>query len=452
MTFLRQCLLFAVVGLVAYLAGTFSATFDSFPYPQLLERPTRALRAYLKLDDKLDDMTGTVIWREPRFDDTGVVTHDPDRAHDGLTFFSRSHDAAAVLVDMDGEVVHEWRLPFSDVWPDPPHTKWTPDDKYIYWRRARLMPDGDVIAIYTTPVDSPYGYGMVRVDADSNLVWSYADNAHHDFAVADDGSVYTLVQGYRSTHRRPVDGMPQLPDLVMDDALVRLGPDGEERDRLNLLDLLADSEYRYLLQMDAPGTQSPAGKGRPGDVLHTNTVSLIDASFARHHDFADPGDLLVSFRPLDTIAIVSMQDREITWATRGFWTAQHDPDPLPNGNILLFDNKGHGAPGAPSRVVEFDPVSKAVPWMYAGTANRPLWSNELAAQQRLPNGNVLITSSQTGRLLEVTRDGEIVWEYLNDVRRTVDGTDYTSAILEASRYSADDLDFDFAGPREADDE
>ena len=41
------------------------------------------------------------------------------------------------------------------------------------------------------------------------------------------------------------------------------------------------------------------------------------------------------------------------------------------------------------------------------------------AQQQLPNGNVLITESQDGRLFEVTLDGRVVWEYLNPGR--IDG-------------------------------
>jgi hypothetical protein len=31
--------------------------------------------------------------------------------------------------------------------------------------------------------------------------------------------------------------------------------------------------------------------------------------------------------------------------------------------------------------------------------------------QRLPNGNTLITESDNGRVFEVTRDGEVVWEF-----------------------------------------
>ena len=38
------------------------------------------------------------------------------------------------------------------------------------------------------------------------------------------------------------------------------------------------------------------------------------------------------------------------------------------------------------------------------------------AAQALPNGNVLVTESTKGRVFEVTRDGEIVWEFWNPDR------------------------------------
>ena len=57
-----------------------------------------------------------------------------------------------------------------------------------------------------------------------------------------------------------------------------------------------------------------------------------------------------------------------------------------------------------------------IAWRYEGTEERPFWSNVRGSQERLPNGNTLITESEGGRLLEVTSDGEIVWEYVNPIR------------------------------------
>ena len=34
----------------------------------------------------------------------------------------------------------------------------------------------------------------------------------------------------------------------------------------------------------------------------------------------------------------------------------------------------------------------------------------------MPNGNVLIAVSREGRALEVTRDGDVVWEYYGPLR------------------------------------
>jgi hypothetical protein len=45
-------------------------------------------------------------------------------------------------------------------------------------------------------------------------------------------------------------------------------------------------------------------------------------------------------------------------------------------------------------------------------ANR-FYSPFISGQQRLPNGNTLITEGSGGRLIEVTPDHEIVWEYIS---------------------------------------
>ena len=49
-------------------------------------------------------------------------------------------------------------------------------------------------------------------------------------------------------------------------------------------------------------------------------------------------------------------------------------------------------------------------WSYR---NANFFSTNISGAQRLPNGNTLITEGAPGRLFEVTREGEIVWEYMN---------------------------------------
>ena len=72
-------------------------------------------------------------------------------------------------------------------------------------------------------------------------------------------------------------------------------------------------------------------------------------------------------------------------------------------------------------MLELDPATQAITWSYAGDERHPFYSRVRSAQERLPNGNTLVTESDGGRLLEVTPGGEIVWEYVNPERGGVAG-------------------------------
>ena len=89
---------------------------------------------------------------------------------------------------------------------------------------------------------------------------------------------------------------------------------------------------------------------------------------------------------------------------------QHHPSVLPNGNILIFDN-GHRRKF--SRILELDPRSEEIVWQYQADPPEGFYSESRGAAQALPNGNVLITDSDHGRAFEITRSGEVVWEFWN---------------------------------------
>jgi hypothetical protein len=71
-----------------------------------------------------------------------------------------------------------------------------------------------------------------------------------------------------------------------------------------------------------------------------------------------------------------------------------------------------------------------------------------ASQQRLPNGNTLITEETGGRIFEVTPDREIVWEFVNPVRaegRAEGGGDMIPIVSWAQRIDPASLDPGFLG-------
>ena len=95
------------------------------------------------------------------------------------------------------------------------------------------------------------------------------------------------------------------------------------------------------------------------------------------------------------------------------WKALSSQLGSPVKELAVFDN---GLGRGWSRVVEVDPRSDEIVWEYRAAKPEDFYSRAQGAAQRLPNGNTLITDSDSGLLFEVTPEGETVWEYRNTNR------------------------------------
>lgn len=396
--------------LLAFLAGAL-ATIAELPATGFVRDGYRAARAAYEQRFRYSDPYATDLWSRARDDRGGVTAYDPAAARTGLTLYTSGDAAHALLIDMDGDVVHEWQRAYSTIWDERAAVRHPVSDQQVYFRKARLLPNGDLLALYEGVGDTPYGYGMARLDAHSEVIWKNLDNFHHDFDVMPDGSVVTLAQAFRNTQ---LPGADQFTPPYLEDSLVLLDPDGNTRSKLSLLDAFNESAYRSLLWRIPYYSME--------DPLHANGVDYLDAAAARalaHYlPMAREGQILVSLRELagGTVALVDPERGRVVWASRGPWLAQHDPDVTPRGTLLVFDNRGNVAGRAQSRIVEVDPRSLGVLWTYVDDDETPFNSPIRGSQQELDNGNLLITESSGGRLLEITRDGRIVWEYVNPVR------------------------------------
>lgn len=319
---------------------------------------------------------------------SGVTVYDRERACDGLNLFTSGRGPEAFLMDMSGAILHRWQCDFERVWPDWDESEGATGAEH--WGFAHLLPDGDLLAIYNW-------FGVIRLDKDSNILWSHDGRTHHDLFVADDGSIYTLDTEPRDLPELNPDGP------VADNAITILSPDGELAGRVSILDAFLRSDYVPLLERVRCRW----------DVLHTNTIEVLDGRLEHRCPAFRSGNVLLSFREMDTIAVVDMDTETVVWALCGRWQRQHQPTVLPNGRVLLFSN--WAGPEA-SEVIEFDPFTQEVFWSYGGDADTGFFTEACGRNQRLSNGDTLITESDSGRAFEVAPDGTVVWEYVNPHR------------------------------------
>jgi hypothetical protein len=333
---------------------------------------------------------GYLSGSRPATSSSGITVHDPARSFDGMNFYTSGHFAGAILMDMDGEVLHEWRYGFLETWPD--ETESTEIDGSEYWRWAHLFENGDVLAIFD-------GLGLIKVDRNSNLIWERLGGEHHDLDVTDDGRIFVLT---RRAHM--IERINKFAP-ILEDFVAVLDSDGRLLKEVSILEAFENSNFA--------GSPSARGYVPRGDIYHTNAVEVLDGSLADRIPAFAKGNVLLSMRSLSTIAVLDMNAGEIVWVASDLWLAQHDPKILDNGNILVFDNRG--AKGE-SRVVEFDPATREMVWVYAGDRSNSFFTQMCGANHRLENGNTLITESDFGRAFEVTPGGEIVWEFVNPHR------------------------------------
>ena len=350
-----------------------------------------------------------VYWGKARDDRTGLVTHVPQSAYKGYTFFSTSKDQSAYLVDMDGNIAHKWQLSYKDIWPNPEHVANIVPENLRILSRAQMFPNGDMLAIYTGVGSTPLGYGLAKVDKNSELIWAYDDAIHHDVEVAQDGTIYTMSHRIRVDEYEGLHSTKAQPPLY-EDYLVILSPDGELIKEVSFLDLFANSQtHKHILEQFR---RNPVGGDTPaGDMTHPNAFELIPDKLVGKLPFLKKGHILVSFRNLSMLAMIDPENEMITWSMYLPARFQHDPRFLSDGTVILFDNEGHVGPEGRSRVIRVDLLTSEILWSYAGTIEEPLYSAYHSSVDPLPNGNVLITESLAGRLLEVTSDGEIAWDY-----------------------------------------
>lgn len=342
-----------------------------------------------------------------------------DKTCDGFTLCLCSGGLRGLLLNMRGETVHQWYAPFKLIWRDlQPGLRVPLNETQIYFNYGYLYPNGDLLALLEGPGNARHlaeSYGLIKLDKDSHVLWRYTAGCHHAFDVGEDGTIYAITYDYV---KEVPHGLGFIPTPCIVDCLDVISPDGKLVKRIRLLEAFKESPFAALFStvakpwlfrdVDPPDSPMPAAQDemRLRDVLHNNTVKVLRRSMAPKFPQLKAGQILLSSRHMDAIAVLDPDSGKIVWAAQGPWHAQHDPSFLDNGHILIFDNLGWSRS---TRVLEYDPQTQAFPWSYPDDDGKPFFCQLRGEAQRLPNGNTLIVHSTAGEMFEVTPDREIVW-------------------------------------------
>ncbi|MEM1182882.1 MAG: arylsulfotransferase family protein [Acidobacteriota bacterium] len=339
---------------------------------------------------------------------TGLVAHRPAEVAPGFTLITALPEASAVLVDVEGRTVREWR-----------------DPNARQWARAILLDNGDVFvkgrldagqkklsraargggSPATDPLDGePWypldGHYLARYGWDGTLEWRRGAIVHHDMEVDDRGRILTLGLGSRE-----VEGQ-----RIIDHRIVLLSPTGEKKARYSLFALLSSNPEVFELPLT---TDHPAALFADGrlDLLHSNAIERMPFDH-----LLDRGGIycrtcvLVTVRHQNLVAVFDLELEKLLWVWGpGELEFPHEGRWLKNGNVLIFDN-GSERRGY-SRIVEVEPASGKIVWSYTAIRPKDFYSEGRGTSQALANGNVLIASSNQGKVFEVTRAGRVVWLY-----------------------------------------
>lgn len=344
-----------------------------------------------------------------RFTRAGVSLHKPAMTCEGLTLWTSTHAAEATLIDMNGQAVHHWKMPSARPWPSNSAARTRGSTQPFHWERCHLFPNGDLLALCCSSI--PHGYGLAKFDKDSQLLWGYSGNVHHDMDVGEDGRIYLLADHFDMDE----SDEPTSPIVThIDEHLVILSSSGQEIDRIPIMKAFRESAFGFYLPEFVPShpTVPPPSvrseNSQPLDLLHVNSVHVLARNMANNFPLFKPGQVLISLRTPSVIAVLDIETRSIVWAVRGVWQSQHDAQFLDNGRILLFDNLGSLRR---SRVIEYDPNTQAVSWWWGGEQDDRLSCVIRGAVQRLTNGNTLVVDSVGCTIYEVTRQKDVVWRW-----------------------------------------
>jgi hypothetical protein len=392
------------------------ARFGIFPYSYLKS----AIQVGKEFVNKVEDKHP---WYYPKTTHTqNLQVYNRDKADTGLILFSSIGEDNGIfvkIIDRDGQIIHKWDLDWFTIWPDPEHLTEKEKPKSRPGTNIHgmvLMENGDLIFNYEY-------LGLVRLDVCGNIVWKLPYRTHH--SIWRDENDILWVPGLKHIE----DTLYKYPNFnppVELNTILKVSLDGEVLDEIDLVDLFENNNLQGLLYVSTNKNWTDIKV--TGDIFHLNDIEVFPRSM--EEGLFKAGDIMISLCNMNAVIVFNGDDLSLRYMTIGGMIRQHDPDFLDGNTISIFDNNNGFAKDHKHRsrilIVEADNDKFHV--TYEGDEENPFYSLALGSHQRLPNANLLITETLTGRIFEVDTTGNIVWEFINIVDEG-----YAGEVEEAKR-------------------
>ena len=372
---------------------------------------------------------GTAFGYEALTGPSGVLRYNKANSYGGYTLFAPMIGCKTTyLMDMEGNVVHQWESDY------PPGFF------------AMLLPDGNLLrgGNMTQKGDNKCNIGgaaglVQEIDWSGKVVWEYKMNTpnevqHHCFDRMPNGN--TLLLGWeKKTHdevlakgRDPKSFPPSVTDLGYRfqewwvDFVREVDKKGKTVWEWHAWDHIGTGPHQLDINYKLP---DPVGGPYPHfDWTHFNTCEYIpelDMLLLNSRNFSEfylvdhkTGEIVYRWGNPSAYG----QGKAPSWYDDGDQKVfgNHNATWLGKNRVQLFDNGSERPEGNRSAVVEVDITTGKIVWEYEAKMSNSFFSYRQGAAQRLPNGNVHITSTHGGHLFEVTPKGEVVWEFVSPIR------------------------------------
>lgn len=323
-----------------------------------------------------------------------ITVPDPSALAPGyrvvLGYAHASKGFEAWLFDREGATLHTWPIEYRQLNPAEPLKG---DDEP---HGMAVLHDGSMVLAFDR------GQALARIDPCGDAVWIRPGVYHHLIEFSEEGNLLVW-RGQNTPY-----GDYQFAEMIDPNT-------GELLRSLSLETILAQSAETDVMKFSMPpGYEFIDFKGTPPnrqDHFHPNDVEMLSSAMSDAFPEFSPGDLLLSFKTRDLVAVVDGQSGRIKWSQNGPWHQQHDPDFQPDGTITVYNNNPHPAMRR-SSIIAIDPTTREtrVKFTKAHLSFRTGWGG---THQSLPNGNWQLVIPAEGRVLEVDTDGRILWEFDN---------------------------------------